>query len=185
MSRLVLKGTTRGRWALNLLSDKHLLAAMNEVANIVDANVQRQMVDSRRPDGTRLASVSRWTRVAGGYNPAARVLNRTGTLRKAHKPKVIKASKVVYGPSGRMIPVANRMIEGGPSTMPVDPGQIRTGQNGQQYIRIQLNDGSWRTKRVRGGRVRIHVRPRPYLGLSNKATKQIDRAIARGLEART
>lgn len=183
MSGIAVASTARGRWALSLLGDKAMLQTMNGVADIVDSEVQRSMANSRGANGQHLPGVARWTRWATGYNPTSRVLNRTGTLRKAHRPKKVTSKQVVYGPTGKMVAVANRLIEGGPSLMAVDPGKIRTAKNGGEYIRIKLNNGQWRTKKVVGGKVRINVQPRDYLGLSGKALKAIDRQFSQGIEA--
>lgn len=150
---------------------------MEKLALVVDRETQINIANSRAPDGGSLARVEKWTRTATGYNPASRTLNRTGTLKRSHKPKELSDEGFRYGPSGKQIPIAERLFKGGPSRMKVDPDRVRHGRNGP-YIRIRTNSGQWRTKKVNAdGTVSIRLKPRPYIGISDTMQRKIEEVL--------
>jgi len=76
------------------------------------------------------------------------------------------------------------MTFGIPGFMEVNTRKVRTTDDGaRDYIRIQLPDGSWRTKRVIAGKfVRVRPRKRPFHFLSTKQEKKIENLAFRYID---
>lgn len=175
MSRVVLNTKVRGSVEIVDL-EKAKKQFLNKASTYVDRETQLNLNKSLKFDGGTFPKVQKWTRRKTGFNQNSRTLKRTGNLASSHRVKIRDDKKGIirYGATGGFVKISDRIITGGKSTMPVEASQIRTGKDGQQYIRVQNNSGQWYTKRVVAGRVDIDLPPRPYMGLNSTNYKRIE-----------
>lgn len=155
------------------------------------------MTDGLDPNGAPLPPVQRWTRWVSGYNEKSKVLHRTGTLKRQIGIVMATSDMVKVGFTGGGAQVARAMIMGLPGKIKVaqkimqraqklkigkrfkkskKPGSVGLSKAGSLYVRLRSNSGRWFTKRIIGGHIDVHPKPRKFFYLGRGDIAEVTRA---------
>lgn len=163
---------------------------------LYDRKYRINMTSGVDPDGKPFPEVQRWTREVRKANTNSRVLHVTGTLRRSINTLAMEKDRWVYGPSRQAAVRAAHMQYGLPGRIQVSEGASRetirhrdkrgrfleSTYKERKYIRIQLNDGSWRTKRIEGGSVSVKAQARRFMYISTSDLPKIRAEVQANLD---